>query len=416
MAARRGHGEGSIFKDSRGLWTAKIELPPKDGKRRRKVIRRKDKAALLEEMRKAQSDLRLRGDLPTSGVTVEEWFAYWLDQIMPNEVTPGTLAGYRSQVRTHIVPGLGPTTKLDKVTARTIRKMHDRMASMGKSSTYILNAHNIASGAFKSAVREGVLGSNPASLVSPPRKAVVELDVLNLDESLHLLEVLLSRRSDGAQRATSLLTGARRGEVIGLEVDRVGDMLDLSWQLRRLPWSHGCSGRCGFERGADCPERTMKARADYEYRQIKGGLYWTRPKSRKGWRIIPLVDPLRPIIERHLSLTSPNPYGLVFTNDGEPIDPDDDSAAWTALMKEIFGPERAVRLHDLRHTAVDLLYLAEVPEDIIQEIMGHSTRSMTRGYKAKGNQQRLIDAMRQSGALLSPKRTLEIGDASPQAQ
>jgi hypothetical protein len=33
----RGKGEGSVFRDSRGLWTAKVELPSHDGIRRTKV-------------------------------------------------------------------------------------------------------------------------------------------------------------------------------------------------------------------------------------------------------------------------------------------------------------------------------------------------------------------------------------------
>lgn len=412
MGKRRGQGEGSIFRDSRGLWTAKIELPPKDGLRRRKVIRRKDKAELLAEMRKYQEDLRVRGDLPTAGKTVEEWFNYWIDNIASKEVTPGTLAGYRGMVKNHIIPGLGAGTKLDKVSPTIVRRMHDRMLDGGLSSTYALNAHNIASGAFKAAVRESLISRNPANLVSPPRKAVVDLDVPDLDEALHLLEVLASR-PDGAQRATSLLAGARRGEVIGLELDRVDDMLDLSWQLRRLPWSHGCAGRCGYKTPAACPDRKMEARADYEYRQIKGGLYWTRPKSRKGWRIIPLVDPLRPILERHIAAMSPNPHGLVFARpSGDPIDPDDDSAAWRELMKDTFGEDREVSLHNLRHAAADLLYLAGVEEDIIQEILGHTVRGTTRGYKKLGNRQRLVAAMEKMGELVNPPaRTLEIGGA-----
>lgn len=410
MPARRGQGEGSVFKDARGLWTAKIELPPKDGKRRRKVVRRKDKAALLAELRKIQEDVRVRGDIPTAGKTVEEWFSYWLRNIAPKEVTPGTLAGYRGVVKNHILPGLGAQTKLDSVSPVLMRRMHDRMIEKGLSSTYALNAHNVASTAFKSAVREGLLSRNPAGLISPPRKAVPVLDVPDADEAVHLLEVLADR-PDGAQRATSLLAGARRGEVIGLEVDRVGDILDLSWQLRRLPWSHGCGGRCGFKRGGDCPDRRIQARADYEHRQIKGGLHWTRPKSKKGWRIIPLVDPLRPILERHLATMAPNPHGLVFARpNGDPLDPDDDSASWRDLMKETFGEDRHVRLHDLRHAAADLMYLANVDEDIIQEILGHTTRTTTRGYKTHGNRQRLVDAMRKMGALVSsPSRTHEIG-------
>jgi integrase len=401
MAKRRGQGEGSVFKDARGLWTAKIELPPLDGKRRRKVIRRKDKGELLAELRKMQAELGQRGDLPTAGKTVDDWFTYWLDNIAAKEVTPGTLAGYRGVVKNHIVPGLGPTTKVDRVSAPIVRRLHDRMTAAGLSSTYALNAHNIGSGAMKAAVREGIIGTNPFNMVSPPRKAVAELDVLDLDEAVHLLEVLAAR-PDGAQRATSLLAGARRGEVIGLEADRVDDVLDLSWQLRRLPWSHGCSGRCGYKRGGDCPDRKINARPDYEYRQIKGGLFWTRPKSRKGWRIIPLVDPLRPILERHIATMEPNAHGLLFTRpNGDPIDPDDDSAAWRDLMKATFGEDRNVRLHDLRHAAADLMYLAGVDEDIIQEILGHTVRATTRAYKKRGNTTRLVAAMEKMGALVS---------------
>ena len=410
MGTRRGHGEGSVFKDSRGLWTAKIELPPINGIRRRKVIRRKDKGALLAELRKAQQDLHKRGDLPTAGKTVGDWFNYWIESIAAKEVTPGTLAGYRGVVKKHIVPGLGANTKIDRVSAVVVRRMHDRMTEAGLSSTYALNAHNIASGGMKAAVREGLIGSNPFAMVSPPRKAVAELDVLDLDESVRLLEVL-SSRLDGAQRATSLLAGARRGEVIGLELDRVDDVLDLSWQLRRLPWSHGCEGRCGYKRGGDCPDRKIEARPGYEYRQIKGGLFWTRPKSRKGWRIIPLVEPLRPILERHIETMTPNRYGLLFARpDGDPIDPDADSASWRDLMKETFGEDRNCRLHDLRHAAADLMYLAGVDEDIIQEILGHTVRATTRAYKKRGNTARLVAAMEKMGALVTPPaRTLETG-------
>lgn len=403
MAKRRGQGEGSVFKDARGLWTAKIELPPIDGKRRRKVIRRKDKPALMLELRKLQAELGQRGDLPTAGKTVDDWFTYWLDNIAAKEVTPGTLAGYRGVVKNHIVPGLGPATKVNRVSATIVRRMHDRMTQAGLSSTSALNAHNIGSGAMKAAVREGIIGTNPFNMVSPPRKAIAELDVLDLDEAVHLLEVLAAH-PDGAQRATSLLAGARRGEVIGLETDRVDDVLDLSWQLRRLPWSHGCGGRCGYKRAGDCPDRKIDARPDYEYRQIKGGLFWTRPKSRKGWRIIPLVDPLRPILERHIATMTGNPHGLVFARpNGDPIDPDDDSAAWRNLMQHTFGTDRNVRLHDLRHAAADLMYLAGVDEDIIQEILGHTVRTTTRGYKKLGNRQRLVAAMEKMGAIVSPR-------------
>src|SRR5690606_34123929 len=148
--AVRGKGEGAVYRVPKDLskplkyWTAVLELPSADGTRRRKVIRRKDKKELLAELGKARADLEKRGDLPTKTTSVEQWFTYWLGQAT-KEVRPATMRGYRSTVTNHIIPGLGPKVKLDKVTAATIRKVHDRILDKGLSSTYALSAHRIMS-------------------------------------------------------------------------------------------------------------------------------------------------------------------------------------------------------------------------------------------------------------------------------
>lgn len=394
----RGSGEGSVYKDKNGLWAISIELPRRDPSvRRRKVIRAKDKKIALAKMTELRAELHASGDLQTTSMTVEGWFTYWLNNIAAKEVRPATLRGYTSTTKNHIIPGLGPTKKIGKITPRDIRNVHDLIIGGGGKSTYALNAHRIMSRAFKIAMREGHVTRNPAEHVDAPRADVLDLDVLTLEESLHLLEVV-ANRPDGARWATSILTGARRGEVIGLELDRVGQSLDLSWQMQRL--THTEDGKPLVPR-------------DFEHRHIQGGLYWTRPKSKAGWRVIPLVDPLKTIIERQVQ-TDKHPYGLLFTENGRPRDPDQDTAAWGALLRETFGEDRYVRLHDLRHTAVDLLYLAGVPEDLIIEIVGHSTRAMSRAYKSRGNQKRLTDALEQFSALFTRPRegTREIGGSS----
>ena len=63
----RGKGEGSVYKRAAdGMWCASVELPSIDGKRRRKVIARKDKAAVVKEMLRLQVELAQLGDLPTN--------------------------------------------------------------------------------------------------------------------------------------------------------------------------------------------------------------------------------------------------------------------------------------------------------------------------------------------------------------
>ena len=406
----RGKGEGSVFKDSRGLWNGVIELPPLNGERRRKKIRRKNKAELLQAMAEAKAELQRLGDLPTKNQTVEQWFGYWLKRVV-KEVRPNTYDGYQRTVHNHIIPAIGKV-KLDKLTATHVRRVHDGIIAKGLSSTTALLAHRTMSVSFKMAVQEGRIGRNPCTLTAAPRKARSTLEALDLNEALRFLEHVLQGNPRAAQWATALLTGARRGEVIGLEVNRIGDALDLSWQLQRIRWLHGCGkDNCGRKRAAECPKRkTDDMPADYEYHPIKGGLYWTRPKSSKSWRIVPLVDPLKSILSKHLEAMEPNQWGLVFTNNGLPVSPDQASRDWRTDLAAS-GITKNVRLHDARHTTVDLLYEAGLPEDIIGDIIGHSVRATTRGYRSPQNMKRLLLAMEQFSLMLTQpeqKRTREI--------
>lgn len=384
----RGKGEGSVFKDSRGLWNGVIELPPLNGQRRRKTIRKKNKKELLEALAEAKSELRRLGDLPTKNQTVEQWFQYWLKQVA-KEVRPNTFDGYQRTVNNHIIPAIG-SVKLDKLTAAHIRRVHDGILAKGLSSTTALLAHRTMSVSFKIAMREGRIGRNPAKLVSAPRKATVTLEPLDLPEAIQFLAHVSRDEEMGARWATTLLTAARRGEVLGLERDRITDVLDLSWQLLRLK-------KTDTDGKPDVP-------ADYEYRHLTGGLYLTRPKSSKSWRIIPLIDPLKSILEQHIERTPENEWGLVFTKNGRPISPDADTKAWRKTLLEA-GINKNARLHDGRHTAVDLLYAAGVPEDLIQEIVGHSDRATTQGYKSLRNRERLMGAMVQFSALFTQPET-----------
>lgn len=394
----RGKGEGAVYRVPKDkslplkYWTGVVELPPgPNGERRRKPVRRKSKADLLTELGRLRAELEERGDLPTSTTTVEKWFTYWLDSIAAKKVRPNTLDGYRRTTMNHIIPAIGKV-KLDKLTADHVRRVHKAIEDKGLSSTTALLAHRTMAISFKAAVREGRIGRNPANLVDAPRKAATQLHALDLAEAVQVLTATRKDKELGAAWATALLTGARRGEVIGLERDRVTDVLDLSWQLIRLPKTD-TNGR------PDVP-------ADYEYRHLTGGLYLTRPKSSKSWRIIPLVDPLRTALLEHINNAPENEWNLVFTQAGRPISPDQHSRNWRAMLADV-GIEKDVRLHDARHTTVDLLYAAGIPEDIIMLIVGHSTRTTTRGYKSLQNRDRLSGAMHQFSALFTEYKQID---------
>lgn len=398
---RRKKGDSALYQRADGMWCTSIELPRDgDGKRRRKVICRKDKGAVASELRAQKKELEKLGNLETRSIPLNDWAAHWLDRIAPKDIKPRTLAGYKTVVNGYVLPTLGKKT-LGKITAQDVRRLHDTMAATPKdpklrdgrelpegtvmlSSTYTLLAHNALSVMLGAAMNEGKISKNPCDMVSRPRARKLEQQALTLDQSIQLLAHLVTRK-DRALWATYLLTGSRRGEIIGLEWDRAKNVLDLSWQTQRIT-------------------DITKVPDDFEYRQVKGTLYLTRPKSSSGWRIIPLVDPLKGILDLHSADRQPNDDGhdFVFREDGRPWDPDRVTKAWKELMREAGLPENVV-LHGARHTTVDLLYAAKVPEDIIQAIVGHSTRAMTRSYRTRTDSARLREGMEALSALLRPQ-------------
>lgn len=406
-----------ITKNADGYYQYTFELAPTftpDGKkvRNRKTIQRKDKKALVAEVDRIEKERQARGGITKGTLNVEQWFTHWLEQAA-KEVRPNTIVGYRTVIRNHIIPGLGPRTKLEKITAAKLRDVYQKMGDRGLSSTYMLNAHRVMSSSFTDAVREGHLLVNPATLVKAPRKTITELDVLTREEAEALLLSLVNTTDDDNEHlrwALAIITGVRRGEAIGLEWDRLKVIdgrtyMDVSWQLQRLTHDHGCGGTCKRRRGGDCPKKRLNAPADYEYRHVNEGLYWTRPKTNAGQRIVPVPAPLDALLAEAARKSS-NSWGLVFTMNGKPRDPDRDTSAWRELCERLY-PNRKVRLHDLRHTAVDLMYQAGVPEDIIKELVGHSTITMSRAYKSKGNFDRLVGGMAKVSSLVTPRTEIE---------
>lgn len=408
----RSKKEGSVYQRAAdGMWCASVELPSTTGKRRRKVVVARTKSQVMSKLNALKGELRQHGDLPTEQQTLGTWMDYWFTNIKAKTLRPGTMSSYRSKVG-YIKEAIG-TVRLDKLTPAHVRKVHDHILAAELSSSTASQTHAILSNALKYAEQEGRVHRNVAKLADKPQVAHTTLDALSGADGVRLLQTVAGERL-GSRWAAALLTGARQGELIGLEIDRVTDYIDLSWKLERINWLHGCKPKCDRIRGVDCPQRKLNASAGHERRHLEGGLYLSRPKSRAGYRIIPLVDPLKSIIRRRIeiSLTEPNPHNLVWTADpkktrhgdylpldGSPIDPRIDNERWHDALARAGVPD--VRLHDARHTTATLLYDAGVKEADIVRILGHSKAVTSRAYRNLGDYEQLSEAMMKLSAQLA---------------
>jgi integrase len=364
----RGKGEGSIYQDTRGLWRASIELPSPDGRRRRKVVSAKTKRALLAKMAAAREALAEHGDLPTDTMPVGTWFTYWLETIAARELRPKSLGNYRSLTKNHIIPTIGKVP-LEKLAPSHIRKVYDVMLAKGLSTTSALAVYAVLSSGLTAAEREGRIRRNPTQLVKAPRRATTSLETLSIDDAVRLVDQF-GRSPDAYLWATFLLTGARRGEVLGLQWSRIDSGIDLSWQLQRH-------------------QPGMTPPADYEHQHLQNGLYLTRPKTRAGVRRLPLMEPLRGILVAWRQLAPENRHDLVFTwDDGRPIDPDWATRTWPKVLAAA-GIEKDVRLHDIRHSTIDILLELGVAIDVIRDAYGHTRVEQSLAYRSPARLVRL---------------------------
>jgi len=385
---RRSRGEGSYsYSAKTGLHRYVLDLGiGGDGKRRTKAVTSRTKAGALAKFRALRKTVEEHGGNVPASMTLEAWLNQWLANV---SVKPSTLANYKSTVRLYLVPALGKR-RLDKLTPQHVRDMLTWMGQPtdtkpdGLSASTLHRAHRVLNVSLNDAVREGLIRRNVAEFVKAPSLTGKDQQTIELDQARRLIT---STFDDwyGPRWGAALVLGARQGEILGMEWDRVNlgaGVLDLSWQLQRLGYRHGCGGRCGVKRAGSCPDRELDVPKGFTHRRLDGGLCLTRPKSAAGVRVIPIPGVLDVMLRKQAEqqASRPNPHGLVFTRpDGRPIDPSRDSEEWHVALERAGIPP--IKLHAARHTAASLLLAAGVSDTVIKAILGHSTVAMTRAYQ-----------------------------------
>jgi integrase len=368
---RRGNNEGSIYQTTDGRWRAAVVLA--DG--RRKYVSAKTREGVVRRLRLVQR--RNEDGLPISTdgrpPTVEAWLNHWLDHIASAKVRPSTLEGYRSKVRTRIVPTLG-RYRLDRLQPEQVEAWRDDLLAEGLAPSTVVQCQRVLSRALKVAMQRGRVARNVCALVDTPSIQRDEVQPLTADEARRVL-VAASRQRNSPRWSVALALGLRQGEALG------------------LPWN-----------AIDLDAGTLAVRQALQ-RQTGKGLVIVRPKSRAGRRVISLPGPLVDALRAHRAAQAEerlaagslwrNEHGLVFTQPtGRPVDPSRDYQDWQQLL--VSAGVRKARLHDARHTAASLLLAQGVPARVVMEMLGHSQITLTLGtysHVAPELQQEAADRM-----------------------
>ena len=223
---------GSVVKKDNRWYVVIEDREPGTGKRKRRWhsgfrTKRDAQAACNELVTAMQRGEYLSPNKQTVGAFVDEWL-----ETIRATVRPATLDKYTRDLRAHVVPHLGhlPLARLD---GPALNRLWATLAESGKRSRRaggepqglspksIQNVAMTLHRLLKDAVRWGKLARNPADMADPPKRSASQREIqawnaetlrsflqLTKDDELHALWVLLAT------------TGLRRGEALGLPVER----------------------------------------------------------------------------------------------------------------------------------------------------------------------------------------------------
>lgn len=253
-------GAGSIrkvTKEKNGkkyyYWEARVSVgvDPGTGKQLQKTFTGKTQKEVKDKMQAAAVAVNDGTFFEPSKMTVASWLDIWLKEYSADWKFK-TKEKYEVVCRVHLKPALG-AVKLSKLSTPQIQSFYNELGRTGKaikskdekgreverrealSPKSIRLVHGVLSKALNTALRVGLIKSNPAALCITPKLEKKEISPLTDTQVKRLVE-LCANEEYGRVYKLILFTGLREGEALGLTWDCVDfkrNELKINKQLQR---------------------------------------------------------------------------------------------------------------------------------------------------------------------------------------
>jgi integrase len=285
-----------------------------------------------------------RGGDVTVEVTVKDLIGDWLDRGQ-HTWAENTYATYKAWATNHVLPTLGDVPAKAITTARIQYLIDDLRGSLSPSS--IEGCMSVLNGAFRAALRLGLVDSNPVTGVQKPAIRRKPMVTWSQEHVRKVIDALADDPMYQALYALALSTGMRPGE------------------LRALRWSD-----IQLSRNRLTVQRTMTRDKDGH------GMVGNRTKSGET-RVLSLSPRVGAFLRVWRGVqTVISIDGYVFTGlHGGPLPRNTWQKRHVRLIKEAGVP--SIHLHGLRHTAASLMLEQNVHAKIVSDMLGHGKIQIT---------------------------------------
>ncbi|WP_129691476.1 tyrosine-type recombinase/integrase [Gottfriedia acidiceleris] len=297
-------------------------------------------------------------------LTFEKFAMEWFEKVAISELKPNTIKMHESNLKSRLIPKFGKMY-LDEITVKMI-------------SDYV---HDLSKEGSRLDGKKGPLSKGSIKMIVQVIKSIfqyaVSLEEIRKDPTVNIKVKLNGNKTNVPYSASevqqllsslqsepfiwqvyielALNTGARRGELTGLE------------------WKH-----------VNWEEKTLSIEQTLSFSK-NGQPIITDPKSNSGIRIIPLNDDILSILKvyrdeqvrtQYTKNWLGGDYRFIFCHqDGRGFHQDRPTAWFKKFLKR--HDLRSIRLHDLRHSVATALFQKNVPVKYVSAILGHSSTAIT---------------------------------------
>jgi integrase len=362
-------------------WAFTVDVAPPGADRDQRVRSGfATKAAAVAALNELQMAIATATYVEPSRITLAEYLARWW---AAGSWEANTRWDYEVAIRLHIGPRLG-TVRLQELTRLQVKGLYDELRREGKlrkrkdtatgntvivaqeplSKKSVQNVHICLRAALNDALKDNLIDSrrgNPAAgaYTYSRRKDRTEMKTWSVEELRAFLSFVCVDRNVALYR-TALMTGMRRGELLGLR-----------------------------HRDLDLPNARLHVRQQWTKDGANGRAFKGLKNDSVAWRTIGLddetVSELRAHVERQRTECarldgSYRDRDLVFCHpDGTPFDPD-----WTTTVFERLAGAApgvlAIRFHDMRHTHATLLLESGDTVMYVAERLGDTVETVVETY------------------------------------